>query len=80
MDGFDAGIWIGLLAPAGTQPAIIEKLSLAANDALKTEAVGGALKAIGIDRLGGTPQEFAAFIRTDIDRWTNVIKAAGLTQ
>ena len=80
MEGFDAGIWIGLLAPAGTQPAIIEKLSLAANNALKTEAVGGALKAIGIDRLGGTPQEFAAFIRTDIDRWTNVIKAAGLTQ
>src|SRR5437660_1008396 len=39
MAGYDAGIWIGLLAPAGTPPAIIEKLSADANDALHTEAV-----------------------------------------
>jgi tripartite-type tricarboxylate transporter receptor subunit TctC len=80
MSGFDAGIWIGLLAPAGTSPAILDKVSLAANAALKTEAVDGALKTQGIDPRGGTSQEFADFIRTDIDRWTDVIKAAGLTQ
>jgi tripartite-type tricarboxylate transporter receptor subunit TctC len=80
MAGFDAGIWIGLLAPAATPRPIIEQLSLAANEALKSEAVGAAMKAQGIDVLGGTPQQFAEFIRADTERWVNVVKAAGLTQ
>ena len=80
MAGFDAGIWIGLLAPAATPRPIIEQLSLAANEALKSEAVGTAMKAQGIDVLGGTPQQFAEFIRADTERWVNVVKAAGLSQ
>jgi tripartite-type tricarboxylate transporter receptor subunit TctC len=78
--GFDAGIWIGLLAPVGTSPVILDKVSVVANAALKTETVSNALKTQGIDPIGSTPQEFADYIRTDIDRWTGVIKAAGLTQ
>ncbi len=70
MPGFDVGIWIGLLAPAGTPAAIVDKLSKAANDALKTEAVVKAMRTQGIDMLGGTPKEFASFIRADIDKWT----------
>ena len=66
MTGFDAGIWIGLLAPAGTPPAIIDKLSGAANEALNTDEVRTALKRQGTDPLGGTPKQFADFIRTDI--------------
>ncbi|HEY2246125.1 MAG TPA: tripartite tricarboxylate transporter substrate-binding protein [Bradyrhizobium sp.] len=77
MTGYDAGIWIGLLAPAGTPPAVIEKLSAAANDALKAEAVRAALKAQGTDAVGGTPKEFADFIRADIDKWTGVLAASG---
>src|SRR6266853_2557969 len=73
MTGFDAGIWIGLLAPAGTPPAIIDKLSGAANDALNTAEVRTALKRQGTDPLGGTPQEFADFIRTDIAKWIAVL-------
>ncbi|MDB5583818.1 MAG: Tripartite-type tricarboxylate transporter receptor subunit TctC [Bradyrhizobium sp.] len=73
MDGFDAGIWIGLLAPAGTPPAIIEKLSGAANDALNNEAVRTALKRQGTDPLGGTPKEFADFIRADIAKWGAIL-------
>jgi len=73
MTGFDAGIWIGLLAPAGAPAAIIDKLSGAANDALKTEEVRTALKRQGTDPLGGTPQEFADFIRTDIAKWVAVL-------
>src|ERR1700681_1788676 len=61
MMGYDAGIWIGLLAPAGTPPAIIEKLSAAANEALKTQDVETALKWQGTDPRGGTPKEFADF-------------------
>src|SRR6195256_6013981 len=47
MTGYDAGIWIGLLAPAATPPAVIEKLSAAANEGLNTEAVRTALKQQG---------------------------------
>lgn len=73
MPGFDAGIWIGLLAPAGTPADVVDKLSKAANDALKTEVVTKAMATQGIDRLGGTPQEFDAFIRADIDKWNALL-------
>ena len=77
MTGYDAGIWIGLLAPAGTPAALIEKLSAAANDALKADAVRAALKAQGTDPVGGTPKEFADFIRADIDKWAAVLAVSG---
>jgi len=78
MPGFDVGIWIGLLAPAGTPADIVNKLSVAANAALKTDAVKTAMRAQGIDTLGSTPNEFADFIRKDIEKWTTVLSAAGL--
>ena len=77
MAGYDAGIWIGLLAPAGTPPAIIEKLSAAANGALNTEAVRSGLKQQGTDPVGGTPKEFADFIRTDIEKWVALLASRG---
>jgi tripartite-type tricarboxylate transporter receptor subunit TctC len=75
MTGYDAGVWIGLLAPAGTPGAIVEKLSAAANEALNAEAVRTALKAQGTDAVGGTPKQFADFIRADIAKWTAVLAA-----
>jgi tripartite-type tricarboxylate transporter receptor subunit TctC len=76
MPGFDAGIWIGLLAPAGTPAPIIEKLSAAANAALNTEPVRTALKQQGTDPVGGTPAEFADFIKADIAKWAAVLAAS----
>jgi tripartite-type tricarboxylate transporter receptor subunit TctC len=78
MSGYDAGIWIGLLAPAGTPPAIIEKLSGAANEALQSADVQTTLKQQGTDPLGGMPAEFADFIRADIEKWVAALTAAGL--
>ena len=78
MTGFDAGIWIGLLAPPGTPAPVLERLSAVANAALKSEQAVKALGLSGIDPLGGTPADFAAFIRGDIDRWTEVLGKAGL--
>jgi tripartite-type tricarboxylate transporter receptor subunit TctC len=77
MTGYDAGIWIGLLAPKGTPSAIIEKLSAAANAALGTDEVRTALKRQGTDPAGGTPLEFAAFIRADIEKWVSVLASPG---
>jgi tripartite-type tricarboxylate transporter receptor subunit TctC len=73
MTGYDAGIWIGLLAPPGTPPAIIEKLSVAANAALHNEEVRTTLKRQGTDPVGGTPKEFADFIHADIEKWVAVL-------
>jgi tripartite-type tricarboxylate transporter receptor subunit TctC len=77
MTGYDAGVWIGLLAPAATPPAIIDKLSVAANDALKNEDVRTALKRQGTDPVGGTPREFADFINADIEKWVAVLASPG---
>jgi tripartite-type tricarboxylate transporter receptor subunit TctC len=78
MPGVDAGIWIGLLAPAGTPPDIVEKVSAAANEALKTPEAQKSLHATGIDPLGSTPAEFDTFIKADIAKWVKVLNSAGL--
>jgi tripartite-type tricarboxylate transporter receptor subunit TctC len=79
MPGVDAGIWIGLLAPAGTPEPIVAALAQSADEALKTEPVSAALKAQGIDPLGGTPQQFADFIAADSERWSGVVRSTGLS-
>lgn len=80
MPGFDAGIWIGLLAPAGTPVSIVEKLSDAADEALKSADVSTALKAQGIDPAGDSPADFRKFIAADTKRWTTVVRSAGLNK
>ena len=76
--GVDGGVWIGLLAPANTSPAIVAKLSASANEALKSPDVVKAFQSQGIDSLGGSPADFAKFIREDIERWTSVLKSVDL--
>lgn len=78
LKGFDTGVWFGLYAPAGTPQAIIDLLSRSANEALRHEDVQRAFKSQGIDALGGTPQEFAVYIKSEIDKWARVVKAAGI--
>lgn len=78
LKGFDTGVWFGLFAPAGTPQAIIDRLSRSANEALRHEDVRRAFKSQGIDALGGTPQEFAAYIKSEIDKWARVVEAAGI--
>lgn len=75
---FDTGVWFGLLAPAGTPPAIIAKLSAAANEAMRAEDTLAPLRAQGIEPLTATAEEFGAHIRREIDKWSVVVKAAGL--
>jgi tripartite-type tricarboxylate transporter receptor subunit TctC len=76
--GYSAGIWMGLLAPAGTSPEIVGKLSSAANEALKSKEVLALLEKQGVDPLGGTPAEFAKFIDDELKKWDGVVKAAGI--
>ena len=78
LPGFDTGLWFGLVAPAGTPKAAIDRLNAAANEAIKAEAVTRALQPQGIDLVGGTPDEFTRYIASEMERWNKVAHAAGL--
>lgn len=80
LSGFDVGIWIGLLAPAGTPTNIVNMLSTTANDALKTDSVGSAMKSQTIDPIGSTPKEFTDFIERDRAKWSALLTTTGLNQ
>jgi tripartite-type tricarboxylate transporter receptor subunit TctC len=76
--GFEAGIWSGLLAPAGTPHIVIEKLSRAANEAIQAKDVVQALQRVGIDPIGSSPEAFGRYINSELKRWTAVVAHAGL--
>jgi tripartite-type tricarboxylate transporter receptor subunit TctC len=75
---FEAGVWFGLVAPAGTPRAIIDKLAAAANDALAANEVAAKLRAQGFEPMGGPPHDFAQFIARETVKWTAAAEAAGL--
>ncbi len=77
--GFEAQAWQGMLVPAGTPAAVVEKLNAEINRVLKSKDVLDALALQGAAPLGGTPQEYAAYLKKELGRWTTVIKGAGVT-
>jgi tripartite-type tricarboxylate transporter receptor subunit TctC len=77
LKGFDATTWHGLVAPAGTPPEIIEALHRAIVAALADAEVRHTLSELGVDIVGSTPAEFAAYIKSEIPKWAAVIKASG---
>src|SRR5262245_4468482 len=70
--------WVGMLAPAGTPPAVVNRLSEEMRKSLARPESQERLKALGAITVGDSPAEFAAFLRTDYDRWARVIKASGV--
>jgi tripartite-type tricarboxylate transporter receptor subunit TctC len=77
--GYEASTWYGILAPAGTPRAVVTRLNAEVVRALTLPEVRERLVAQGIDAVGDTPQQFAAYIRSEIDKWAKVIKATGVT-
>lgn len=78
LPGFDTSVWFGLMAPTGISHEIVEKLSLAIDEALKSDDVTNPLHAAELDIKGGTPEEFATFIAAETKKWNDVVMAAGL--
>ena len=76
--GFDTSGWFGLLAPAGVEREIIERLARATNEAAKSPDVVASLRPQGFDMEQGSPEEFAAFVHSDFEKWSRVATAAGL--
>jgi tripartite-type tricarboxylate transporter receptor subunit TctC len=76
--GYEAVQWFGVLAPAATPRDIIAKLHAATARAVNEPDIRNRFIADGSDPAGGTPEEFAELIRTDLAKWAKVIKAAGI--
>jgi len=77
LPGFEASSWFGILAPAGTPPAIVTRLNTEINKWLQTPEAKEQLLAQGAQAAGGTPEQFAAHIRAETDKWAKVVKASG---
>jgi tripartite-type tricarboxylate transporter receptor subunit TctC len=77
---FDATVWFGLMAPAGTPRPIIDKLAAAASATLKSPQVESKLATAEFEPLRGSPEEFAAFIARETAKWRMVAEATGLAK
>jgi len=77
LPGFEATTWHGLVAPTGTPADVIDTLNRATVEALNDPAVRKSLSDLGVEVGASTPQEFAAYIKSEIPKWAAVIKASG---
>ncbi len=76
--GFEASAWYGVLAPAGTPKAIVLRLNGEILRALKIPEVKERLENVGFEIVGGTPEAFGAYMKTEFDKWARVVKTSGL--
>ena len=76
--GFEAATWSGLVAPAGTPKPVVDRLNAAVQSALKRPEMTRRLDEDGSTPLGGSPQQFADFIRTEHAKWGAAVRDAGI--
>ena len=77
LPGYNITSWFGLYAPSGTSPQIIERLNREANKALATVPIRRRLTDQGIEPAGGTPDQFAEFMRTELVKWGRIVRESG---
>lgn len=78
LPGFEVDFWIGIFVPAGAPRTVIAKLNGEVNRILNVPEIKEKFLAIGADPAGGTPEQFAAIARKDIERWARTVKASGM--
>ncbi len=78
LPGYAVEAWYGVLAPAGTPRAIVERLSGDLARILQSAEGRDALRAQGAEAVGNTPEEFARYLRAEVDKWAKMVKAQGL--
>jgi tripartite-type tricarboxylate transporter receptor subunit TctC len=78
--GYEATIWIGVMAPAGTPKAVVDKLNAEINKVIAKPEVKAAWDKQGAVALTMTPAQFDAYLRKDIEKWAAVVKAAKLAK
>ncbi len=75
--GFEALTWHGLVVPAATPQLVIARINAEINSVLATNELKERLAAQGVEARGGKPEEFAAFLRTEIPKWSKVVRDSG---
>ena len=80
LPNYEVSSWFGVLAPAGTPPEVVQKLNQHVVRALQSPQAIEALQKQGATATPGTPQEASRLIRSEIQKWAQVIKAAGVQQ
>lgn len=78
LPGYEVGNWVGVVAPAGTPPAIVAKLHQAISEIQDSAEMQKQVAANGAETEKKTPKEFGAYIRAEIDKWGRVIKAGNI--
>jgi len=77
LPGFEARVWSGLFAPAGTPPAVITRLNEAVNQILQTPDFAEFIRQSGGQPAGGSSAAFAAFLNAEIAKWAVVVRESG---
>jgi len=75
---YEVVLWHGLVAPKGVPRPIVDRLNREANEVLKAKDMGDLLATDGVAPAGGTPEQFRAVIKADIERWRGVVKQANI--
>ena len=76
--GFEAALWLGILAPAGTPQPVIERLNRELTAIVATPDFRALMDKNGAEPISNTPEQFAAMIRAEVARYTKVVKAVGI--
>ena len=77
--GFEAGSWFGFFAPKGTPADVVATLNKAVNEIIEVPAMQASLIKEGADPVGGTPQQFGAFVQRETEKWRVVVRESGAT-
>jgi tripartite-type tricarboxylate transporter receptor subunit TctC len=77
LPGYECSIWFGLFAPAATPRGIVDRLNREATRASASPELKALFAAQAIDTLSGTPEQFGAYVRTEIQKWARVVEASG---
>jgi tripartite-type tricarboxylate transporter receptor subunit TctC len=79
LPGFEVTVWHGIVGPAGMDAALVSRINGVFNQVLQDPAVNKAITVSqAADIIGGTPQQFDAFIKSELKRWPEVVRAAGI--
>jgi len=78
LQGFDISVWQGMVAPAGMQRPLLDRINGAVNRAVAAPNFKARMIDLGNEAAAGTPEEFAALIKKDSTRWGDVIRKAGI--
>ena len=77
LPGYETTIWLGIMAPAGTPTAVVEKLNAEINKIVRNPEVKAEWSKQGAESMSMTAEEFVQFVREDIAKWAKVVQVSG---